>query len=997
MHQFLNSIAAGYIQAHRANLSDFIFVFPNTRSAKYFKEFLKANDPLDASHQWSMCITMTEHFEKASGLKVASINELTMLLYDIYRSIAGEENARSFDRFRFWGEMLIKDFDDVDRYLANPHELFKNVNNFKEIQSTYLTDDQLRIIRTYWHSPLSATEPDATLSNNPLPASSPNQFWLHLQNALNDPNEGSDTKSPLRHYIQLWQILHQLYSRFTATLASQGQCYPGMAYRKVASRVKELRVGLQPSDPTYVFIGFNKLSTAEILVLEQMQAAGKAHFYWDYNPTLMDRTAGQFIARYAAQFTASLPSLHSTFTPLHPTPRQVEIISVAGNVAQTKVAAHLIDRQPDSAIVLPDENLLLPMVKAVPESITALNVTMGYPLRLSSIAQFFHAITLLQLSARRRKDQPTEFLHHDVLRLLSLPCITATLAHECNEIKQMMLDQRLFNLPAGLLTHPFFAQIFAEVDIRNHSNSAAYICQALNALTSLQSITPIDRAACEALNAQINEIDRLASLYNIDLGQSTLFYLLNRVLFSKSLQTTAPSFNSLQIMGMLETRCLGFDKVIILSMNDATYPGRRSSKSFIPETLRQAYGLPTYEHEQADLTYQFYRILNSASSLTLLYNASTNGPGAGEPSRLLRQLNNYTPQLNITHHQAILGGEIATTVQPLIGSTANIEKQGKILEILNQYRDPNHLYSRKLSASALKTYLECPRRFCLERILDLRPDDSNQDEFNALTFGNVIHETAEQLFKPYINQTITQQTIQHIITHQLDRQIQRAINIHSAGLPATITSENNDTPLPNPDLFTTPLRNSDAQYAPILREYLLNMLKHEPTPLTFLGAEISETFHWQITHDLGLNFTMKIDRLDQVQQTIRFIDYKTGADKPDFTPNTIFQEGAIFQLLTYCKAYLALPQNSHISPQSILPQLYAFQQINDNGFPPIRFKTLTDKYYHPLESYAEADPHFTPLFIDKMREIFNPEIPFTPTTDPKACNYCNIRHLCHQS
>ncbi len=1019
MHAFLRSIADGYFRAEGLDLNSYTFVFPNPRSAKYFIHYLSQNQSFDGYDLKTITLTMAEFCEKGARLRRASHNKLLMVVYAAYCKVSREINPEftpeEFDRFRFWAEMLIKDFDEIDRYMVNAEELFRNVADYKEIQSFYLSDEQAKIIREFWGDDpywgrLAA--PTAKEPAQELP------FWAHV---------GGDEHAPVRKFKQIWEMMGEIYAEVKRMLLAEKLCYPGMAERRVAEMVKKEGPRVLPFNPKkYVFIGFHRLSTAEHVIFEALKRAEKAHFYWDYDPALMNpatgNKAGRFIARYVEHFTDSLEAV--TLPPGGGT-HHVQVIGIASNVGQAKLAAQLLHGS-DTAIVLPAPDALLPLVASIPEEFEQINVTMGYPLRYSQVAQLYSSLAGLQIRAKRKagesvdvkvdgknvsarhsKEEYIEYFRSDIMRLLAHPLLRAVCPEELTNLRTLMDEKRLFNLPANAFTDltdkklfPVMADLLAPVKDPNDIQSVVeYTYLILHRCLKSGILTGLDAKTVDLILDQVTELKDLTDQYGIKMVKNTFFHMIERTLTQSSLALSGLTFDVLQIMGVLETRALGFRNVMMLSMNDSVFPGRVSNKSFIPEALRRAYGLPTAEHAESDAAYYFFHILSNAENLTLIYDSRSGGLRSGERSRFIEQLINVGfPGVEVTVTDSVIASNLAAPMKNSL-LPDEIEKTPEVMERLNRYTDPAGKHKFKLSASALKTYLGCPMRFYMERVEDIRPEEPRRENLDALAYGNIIHQTAEMVYKrlrdEYRTTNITRSVVEDLIEGGYDnmllRELRRAFNVNFVGMK-----------IDDREAYTQELHGEAAMYFPEYLKILHEMLRAEPVPFQFIDAELSKTENWALPNGVNLNFTLKIDRLDRCKGKLRFVDYKTGKDETNFNPSNVMarekhtgREG-IFQLLTYCYAYKDL---IGATDEEMQPLIYKIRltPVDGTTFPPLEIKEGKTAGT-PLESYAQVAEWFEPMFCDLISEIFDPQTPFRKTDidsgNASPCTYCPFKPTC---
>lgn len=994
-HTFLKSIAEGYLR--EGLLDNYVFVFPGSRPALYFKQYLSEQNGIDSQSGNPLCITLGELMEKGAGYKKASPNYLHMALYRAYadtlKELRPKQKPEEFDRFRYWAEMLVNDFNDVDHYMANPSEIFRNVKDYKEIQSYYLTPEQEAIIRRFWgddpywghlyNDPRRHTDASKDDDGKPL--------WTHLQNA--------EKRKTVERFLQLWELLLPIYTRFRQSLERKGLAYPGMAARKTAERARQ-GIGLGTDRETYVFIGLNRLTTAQHIVLEQLNLRGKAHFYWDYDPVLMNplsgNKAGRFVAEYAEHFTACHPLVKiAPFDGVH----QVHVYGIASNVAQAKVAAQLLDSN-DMAVILPNENMLLPMVASVPARFEEINVTMGYPLRYSVTAQLFSLFTSLQLRARRNADGEVEYFRHDIQAIVSHPALREAQAQEVENLARLHKELNTFNLPYRAIENaegidslkPLLRPV---ADLNDIDSVMEYCRNFFDILADSNLVHGIDRAAVKALTEQAEELCRLSRQFDVAVGERTFFLTLQRALFSRSMALIGSSFNALQIMGVLETRALGFEDVMMLSMTDADYPGKTFIHSFIPESIRRAYGLPTSEHMEAERAYHFYRILSHARRLTLIYDARIGGQHSGEASRFIEQLANLDFKgVTLTRHAAAFAGTASTSnaLSPLPDDFEVDKRDPRVQRKLRLYLDPKQMAGYKLSASALKSYIQCPRKFYFERILEKRMQTEVKENIDALAAGNIFHEAMERIFTLLPSSKIDRNVIEELIDggydNLINRELHRALNIHFCRVPRMIDGQENQ------QAYTTPLNQEAAFYFDNFHRQVTATLRAEPQHFTFKAAEANHRFAWHIFPDKSksLNFVMKIDRIDTVDGMVRLVDYKTGNAKTGVTDlSTLFtnhEYDGMFQLMVYSLAFLDI--NPDLSAQDLCPVIYKLSDIETKKC--VDLLSLNKK---PIKSFAQVADDARRYTQELIEEIFNEEVPFRRCEGNGNCINCDYNVLCN--
>lgn len=1000
MQTFLDNIAEAYCKYWPVERPIVHFLFPNSRSADYFDRAMGEKLKRRGEVRRYNCRAFGRAIEYRSGMRRASSNRILLLVYKAYCTVLRHHSPNrepdDFDRFRYWGEMLLRDFDDVDRYMVNSRDLFRNVDDYRNIQSFYLTDDQLEIIRRFW-----GDDPYWGRLYAGVESAEETPFWGHI----------GRMGEPVKRFKQLWELLMEIYDEFRALLSATNECYTGMAYRKVAEMIKADASYM--GDDLYVFIGFNRLSTAETMILNKIKLRGQGHFYWDYDPSLMDpksgNKAGRFIADYAEHFSEQLAEYEE---PKRPAEHTVAVIGVPSGVAQAKVVATLLDRE-DTAIILPDNDLLLQVVSSIPQEIANINVTMGYPLRHSSMAQIYDMLVSLQQRKTRSGNGKTEYFRGDVMRLISSPAIYASAEDECRAVRELLMDGHHFNLPARAVANgedfPTLSVLLRPLrNVNNPTEAISYIRDVMAVVERLKITNSLERKAIETLTSQLDELALLIDEMKLEMRQTTFFALVARVLFSRDLPMKGKDFDVLQVMDFKETRALCFAHPIMADMTDEAFPGRHFSRSFIPEALRRAYGLPTAEHTESDSAYYFYRLLSWAGKLDIIYDSRQGGLASGEMSRFARQLLHLRlPGVTATRMEVDLTSEdgfaerrVAIELDTVVAKTPEVMKR------LGLYLDPDQVDYFHLSASALKSYLACPMAFYLQRVADIYPADPVKQTLDAGILGNTIHQCAENLYKLLPEKHVTADVIKQILDGGYDnlllREERRAINVNVNRIREYLTDPESEKRLSvNPEVYSTPLYGEGELYYDVIDKAMRRLLNAELTPFDIEGTEETHTFHWKLAHAPGFNFTMKIDRVDRIDGHLRVVDYKTGIDKIDigdslaklFVRDKHNDFGGVMQVLAYCAALESdEPERCH---GPIQPIIYRTKEDGSELARPISIGSSKANSKHSLMDYAEVKEPYERLLADVISEIFDPEVPFHRSPDPDACTFCNFKRYCY--
>lgn len=1010
MTPMLRLVARAYAAEYRDRvdeLSQMAFVFPNKRSATFFLRYLDLE--INAPHIEPEVITIADLVASLSPLAEAPRFMQLATLYDAYRDIA-PESVPDFDRFLFWGETILADFADVDRYLADPAALFSNVRELKEINSTYLTDLQLEIIRQYW-----GVEPggiNAFLYGEGGDDEA-RRFWTHVG--------APESEEASRKFRLLWQVLAQLYDRFNAMLAADGYATSGRHYRDAAMLVREKGVDAFAFPATrYVFVGFNQLSPAEIIIFKELQKAGRADFYWDVaSPMFKGKAAStaENPLRGAAMFPSLLTLDEDVSANSFP---EIEIIGVASAVGQTKVAsAKLAEWRnrgfvggssddasgTDTAVVLADEALLMAALGHLPAGLDSVNVTMGFPMRLTPLAAVMHSVAALQRRARSVDGEPA-FFYEDVVRILTQPVVRAVAPKQADTLMRDIAEKRIFTVSASLVaeSYPALAPLFTPLGAEGRASLQAtrdYFGRLIDlfALYADEKTRPVERRFLEAYRAALDELAEAFSRRSINMLETTMASLVERALATSTVNFTGEPLEGIQVMGMLETRSLDFDNIIITSMNEKVFPRRHARPSFIPEALRHAFGLPGKDAAEKDYGYYFYRLLTRARRVVLLYDARTEGVDrSGEMSRYLAQLVYLLPPGRVTHSTATFPPLSSSSAEPI-----SIEKTPAVMQALDLFRREG---SRKnLSASAINRYINCPLEFYLTAVCGLNfSSPSDGDDFiDSSTFGTIVHDVAENLYS-----SLAARSKDGII---------KAETLRSSAVAAVVnpfvTSAVNRHYLRRVDPKDVeggkkiPLKGLNRIQGRLIHDIVCRLMTAEADTfgdIPFVAAEYDFSGQVELAPGIRVNVRQVIDRIDRagVGGSLRFVDYKTGSDdlrfpsiQAAFDPSREKRPKVLLQLLFYCLCYSEIEGYN----EPVQPFVYLTRSLYSGRLRAPYFQEGRGPE-EPILDYRPYMPEFRERLAEVVEEIFNPDIPFAAATsrpgyDGHCCRYCAFRQICN--
>lgn len=971
MEAFLSRIARTYLQREGKEMPDYCFVFPNKRSGMFFSKYL--SEHATGTMLMPKISTISELVCDFSASIEASRFEQLFILYNEYKSLSSD--ISEFDQFQFWGDMILNDFNDVDKYLIDAKQLFQNVKHLKEINSNYLTPEQVEIINRYW----GENRPIETIE----------KFWSHINNNQESP-QASD------RFLKLWEILYELYRNFRNRLNELGLSYQGMSYRKASECLKEMATDDLPYR-RYIFIGFNVLSSSELAIFNRLMRLDSADFYWDFNSPAFNgkyNKASRFLSRYVKEYPSRYDIVEDKITEFP----EIEIIGIPSNVGQVKETGQLLSRMvrdksitnPDdatnTAVILPDEELFVPLIHSLPQEIKSVNITMGYPMKHTSVASLIKNIVSMQLRARVIKGEH-QFFYEDIQNVLSHPLIRSFASRESESILTEISDKRMFNIPSAYLKGRFIhlSPIFATV--KDTCNAKEVFYYTLELVTFIHDrISRIKTSSLETgflsryRQALIN-LYHLAEKHNIAMKEKTFFHLLERAISTETVNFVGEPLKGLQIMGVLETRTLDFDNVIMLSMNERIFPRKHYARSFIPDALRRGYGMSTIEFQESIYAYYFYRLLSRVKRVFLLYDARNTGIKSGEMSRYLYQLKYLHPRHSIKTSSGFY------EIHPADIREIKITKTDEIMGKLNRFRTPGS--GKKLSASAINQYINCPLSFYLEKVEGLNIKDEVKEYMDESTYGTIVHEVAENVYKE-----MRGDASEVIITEEILERLRNSTKMLSTYIRHSINKNYNKLG----DNDDTPLTGESKVLGDVILYFMRLLFQNEKqfAPFAFIEGEKKMSGIYRLTPDLSFNFTQTIDRIDRVglddtSAHLRIIDYKTGSDKTDVNPfekifdNTDpYRAKAILQLFLYCNFYA---QETGYT-DAIQPMIYSLRNINVKHLNQLKIdnEIMTD--------YRPHNERFKTLISSVIEDMFNKETPFVQAKNDHACKYCKFTSIC---
>ena len=916
MNGFLQQVAQIYLDKMGDGIADCCFVFPNRRSSLFFRKYLGEKLP---KPMFSPTLTTINNlFAQISGLKVA---DKISLLIDLYQ----EYNLSTFDEFVFWGDIILNDFDDIDKYLVDAEKLFTNIKDLHDLDGGYefLSDEQIKAIKS---------------------------FWGTFNKYAGGPKE--------KEFISLWDSLYGIYTRFRKRLQAKGEAYEGMIYRSVAEDVK-CRRELPEALKRYrkiIFVGLNALNECEKALLTYLKKEGVADFYWDfYGDEITDEAnkSSLFMKENVLQYPSLYP-LPDGQKGINLAEREIKVIGVPSAVRQAKYLQQILQGLDPFAtsIVLPDENLLFPVLNSIPEEIEEINVTMGYSLKNSQVASFMGHLAPLWKKAKEINGV-THFYHANVVALLGHKYIQDMdgVGEKAREIRKQMIESNMIFAPATLFEGD---DLIGFIFKQRPDSMADYQIALLEELQ--KGLDPLDK---EFVLGYFKCINRLKG-FNLSIKDETWFKLLAQLVSAISIPFNGEPLSGLQIMGPLETRALDFENVIILSCNEGKFPSRSVSNSFVPYNLRKGFGLPNYEFQDSISAYHFYRSIYRAKRVYMMYDTRTEGVNrSGEVSRFVKQLK-YHHGANIT--------EKVVTYKIDSGPSGNIkvEKSDEIIEKLLEHN---------FSASSLNMYIDCPLKFYFQVVEKIKEEDEVTEQVEANVFGTMFHEVMQKIYEPYCGEIISSQMIDKWMKDK--EMIQELIRNAFA----------NEMKIKN-------IEGKNKIVEALIFRYVLKTLEQDRKKAPFIFTSVEERCFVKATlpgSGAEVKFFGIIDRRDGVDENDRIVDYKTGGYSIEWK-----EVGDMFDRPADKRGYTALQMMFYLY---LLDMKGLVKDVDRAVMAVCSLKDLfgTSKDL-PAFGITRADYD---LFVERLYDlvenrILNKEIPFEAKGEGKTCEYCPYSIVCNK-
>ena len=968
MTPFLKQVADHYY--NEGKIEDKCFIFPNRRSMVWFRKHL-CSAVKDVPLLAPQMLTINDFFSRVSGVPASDRVRLLLELYDSYKAL--NPKAESLDEFIFWGDVILADFNDVDKYLVDPRQLFANVADFKALQDTfeYLTDTQREAIKGF-------------LSH------------FNDQSGKLTVDLGTDDPDVKGRFLQIWNILYPLYVSYNKSLADKGMAYEGMVYRSLAERLKNMSVedvfqDIFHEGTTFVFVGLNALNECEKTLLRKLRDAGKAEFCWDWLGDMIkdpQNRSSFFMADNVLEFPQA-----ARWDPEGVECPEINVISVASSAGQAKRLPDILCQRTgapeECAVVLPDEGLLKSVLNSIPEEIHDINVTMGLPMNGSLFYTMMADISAIQMHAVKRKDTWL-FYHKQVWDLFSSEIFRKAADEKTMEIVAKVKENARYYIPKDeltgtLLMDVIFRPVIMDPKMASTAQIASFAQYQKDVIEAIAPAIADDASLALELEYAKEYCKCINVLFEIrpEVLPMTYLRLLGQLLSSVSVPFRGEPLKGLQIMGPLETRALDFKDLVIMSANEGVFPRRSVSSSFIPPELRKGFGMPTYEYQDAVWAYYFYRMISRAEKVWMLVDSRTEGLKSGEESRYIKQLE---------YHFGV----------PLKRSVVKFGsmKTASLPDIVKTEEDVVRIKDTVLSATTLQNYLACPAKFYYGTVKGLEAEEEVAESLDYGMFETVYHDTmralytSEEAMNPEFvfndreprgglsgeaQKTVSQSYIEGWLSRKEDIK---------AKVKALIMMQ----------LNTIEVSGRNLVVADVIVRYIIKTLQRDLELLKKEGRDSFEILGREIRvagEFCGQRFKGFIDRLDSFKDgQARVVDYKTGKVLEDdenihdgnaeeiaekiFNPDMKNWPKIALQFYIYDMLVQSRPE---VRGREICNCVYSTAHLFKE--PPVTVP-MNRKFYEAVSAKLEA----------MLAQMYDTSVPFRRTDDEKTCSYCDFRMIC---
>lgn len=909
---FLDKIASIIVDGSTNTLSDLVVVLPNKRAKVFLIEALrnKTENTIFAPK----IISIEDFIQDIAGIRSIDSIELIFEFYEVYLSITSKEKQQPFELFANWAKTLLQDFNEIDRYLLEPNHVLSYLKDIEDIK--------------HW-------------------------------------SVDAEKRTPMiDNYLQFWSLLPKYYEELYSHLLNKGIGYQGLIYRESVKNLNHFTNAIGRKE--FLFAGFNALNASEEKIVQHLLATEKARIFWDADETFLNdpfHDAGLFLRRFKENWKHYKSHPFEWIVDDFKQHKNIQIIGTPKTIGQAKIAGKIVEEHAGkeitlnkTAVVLGEENLLVPLLYSLPSSVTAMNITMGYSGKNNPAQILIAKLFKLHSNALSRNPNSYVFYYKDVLDVLTHPLIepyskTSDLVNTINQNNYTFITyNKLFELNQS--QSDLFLLLFRKWDKGSMpvlETISGLLLQIKSNLSNDDEGEKITKAFVYSIFKVINKLMNYYSKHRHIDTIETLFAVYKQIIDLAEVSFEGEPLNGLQVMGVLESRVLDFETVIVTSMNEGKFPAGKSQNSFIPYDVKRELGLPTFKEKDAIYTYHFYHLLQRAKNIYLLYNTESEGLDGGEKSRFITQLEvEKQKNHNITH-------EIYNAALPDIAyRPIVIPKSESVMQRLKEISE------KGFSPSALTSYIRNPIQFYTQKILRISEVEEVEENIALNTLGTIIHETLRVLYEPYIGQFLSAEDIKNCIK-KIDEEVLRQFKIvykegeikKGRNLLAFEVAKRNVFNFLKLELQE--IENGDAVKIIALEKTYERLLEHPklPYPVLIKG---------------------NVDRIEQRNGKIRIIDYKTGkvegkevALKQWDKLTDEIKNDKIIQVLAY--AFMYEPNRDG---QEIEVGIISFKNLK-SGFLPFQFKI--DKTEISVVNEEISGNYIEQLAL-LLNEILDKDIPF---------------------
>ncbi|TYB31911.1 MAG: hypothetical protein FXF47_01755 [Candidatus Mcinerneyibacterium aminivorans] len=896
-------------------LSNLAIVLPNRRAALFFKKYIQENNKIKKPIFAPDIFSIQDFIHEVSDKEMLSGLQQIFKLYEIYLDVFDEE--KDFDEFYNWGNIVLNDFKNIDNYLVDNEKLFKNLEELTEMEE---------------------------------------KFELQSDNEV------------LNNFRKLALKINELYKKYHSNLKRKNQNYYGGAIRNIAENYNSYKDKFKKWD-SIIFAGFNALTKAEEVIIKKLKSEDRALLYWDIDNYFYGNKiheAGEFF-RNSALINENSNWIEDI---LSTDKKNIKIIGCSKKVIQAKILGNMIDpvneNNNDTAVVLPDESMLFPLLHSLPEELKHFNITMGFPLRHTSLYNLISF--LVDMHENKERLETDKYYYEDVTNILTHPYMLIIAEESVIDFVNMLKKENKVFVSGEEIENNFNSDV--SMFFEKHEGIDSFINYLMEIFIIIRKNLKKEKGYTIELEYLyqfyliLQKLQDQLKNYSFDITINSFWRLFKEIIDTSNIPFTGEPLQGLQIMGMLETRTLDFNNLYILSMNEGVIPKSKNDNSIIPYELKKKFGIPTYEKREGVYAYYFYRLLKRAKNVTLFYNTEKDSLGKGEKSRFLEQLlleyREENDNVNIS--------EDILTIESREKKKEKIEI-AKSPEIISTMNDLN------FSASAINTYLSCSLKFYFQYVLGLREKDDFLESVDSQKFGLIVHRSLEKLYSQYVDKPMTE--------NNFDEILKKCENV----VEKIYKDEMGDVDIKN---------GRNYLYSRILKELVSKVIKKEQSGVKIVATEKKYSKNIEVE---GKTLRLKgiIDRIDEINDVIRVIDYKTGnIDSTVFNIDgdlktnklldSLSKKKEVVQLLIYY--YLIVKEPVLKNYSNLLLGILSLRNLKKG----IKFfkKSRNKKMWFSKNDSKKVEKIIKKLLTD----IFDENKNFIQTQDEKVCRYCDFADIC---